>query len=90
MENTLVFDIYAYIAIILSFCNIVLLMRKKYTITTYLIYAGISILSCLAAIYSSATIADELNISASSNLFNLATLDGVVISIGLFLNYKMK
>lgn len=90
MENTLVFDIYAYIAIILSFCSIALLMRKKYTITTYLIYAGISILICLAAIYSSATIADELNISASSNLLNLATLDGVVIAIGLFLNYKRK
>ncbi|MGL4914319.1 MAG: hypothetical protein ACRC3Y_18010 [Romboutsia sp.] len=88
MENTLVFDIYAYIAIILSFFSIFLLIKKKYTIQTYLIYAGISILICLASIYSLAIIADELNISANSNLLNLATLDGIVIAIGLFLRYK--
>lgn len=88
MENILVFDIYIYIAIILSLFSIYSLVKKKHTTKIYLVYAGISILICLASIYSSAIIADELNISASSNLLNFTTLNGVIIAIGLFINYK--
>ncbi len=88
--NSLIYDIHAYIAILLSFSSIYLLARKKINITTYLIYTGISIIMCLVSIYSSALLADNLNLSASSNLLNLSILNGVSISIGLFFYFKPK
>ncbi|WP_250673285.1 hypothetical protein LZ906_017140 (plasmid) [Paraclostridium ghonii] len=88
--NLSYYDMFSYIAILLTCISTYFLMGKKINVVTFLIYSGVSLLICFTSIYQSAVLADELNLSGTSNQINLIILNVVIIVASLFIKDRKK
>lgn len=90
--NLSYFDMFSFIAILLTCISVYLLLSKKINTVIFLVYSGISLLICTTSIYQTAVLADELNLSATSNQTTIIIINTIIIIASLFikdnLNFK--
>ncbi|HBG5055994.1 TPA: hypothetical protein KQF55_003686 [Clostridioides difficile] len=88
--NLSYYDMFSLIAILLTCISTYLMFNKKIDIATFLIYSGIGLLICLTSIYQTAVLADELNLSGTSNQTNLIIINTIIIIVSIFIKDKRK